>query len=142
MVQRQVIPRTSWPGTIRRRAGETRATQTGRRRVAKESAMAADRPVPDTRLHAEDLLRIAVLDDVALSPDGLSAAVTIRTSDTAANRYRSSIVIYPLDDSPPWSLTAGQARDWAPRWSPDGRHLAFLSNRDGSAQVWLIGLHG
>jgi dipeptidyl aminopeptidase/acylaminoacyl peptidase len=104
--------------------------------------MAADHPAPDTRLHAEDLLRIAVLDDVALSPDGHLAVVAIRTGDTVANCYYSSLFIYPIDGSPAWPLTAGQARDRAPRWSPDGRQLAFLSNRGANTQVWLIELHG
>lgn len=104
--------------------------------------MAADSPVPDRRLHPEDLLRIAVLDDVALSPDGLLVAVAIRTGDIAANCYHSSISIYPVEGSPSWSLTAGQVRDRAPRWSPDGRRLAFLSNRGAGTQVWLTGLQG
>ena len=74
-----------------------------------------------------------------VSPDGLLVAVAIRDSDTIANCYYSSIFIYPVDGSPSWPLTAGQTRDWAPRWSPDGRQLAFLSNRGASTQVWLIG---
>jgi dipeptidyl aminopeptidase/acylaminoacyl peptidase len=34
-------------------------------------------------------------------------------------------------------LTAGRGSSWAPTWSPDGRYLAFYSDRDGIAQLWL-----
>lgn len=40
----------------------------------------------------------------------------------------------------PRRLTGGPKRDFHPRWSPDGRKLAFLSDRSGEKQIWLLDL--
>jgi dipeptidyl aminopeptidase/acylaminoacyl peptidase len=44
--------------------------------------------------------------------------------------------------APPRRFTAGEANDRAPRWSPDGKWLAFISNRDKQDQLYLIALDG
>ncbi|MDB5058201.1 MAG: hypothetical protein JWO59_1673, partial [Chloroflexi bacterium] len=104
--------------------------------------MEAQLELSGAHLRAEDLHRIAVLDDVAISPDGRLVAATVRTADIDANLYRSAISIFPVDGSTSWPLTAGTTKDWAPSWSPSGTRLAFLSDRGGSTQVWVIGIHG
>jgi dipeptidyl aminopeptidase/acylaminoacyl peptidase len=95
----------------------------------------------DRRLHPEDLLRLTTLDDLALSPDGSHVAATLRVAVPEADRYDSAVHLYPTDGSAPWQLTAG-GRNWAPAWSPAGDRLAFLSDRSGSTQVWIIGMRG
>lgn len=63
----------------------------------------------------------------------------------AKPRYKSAIY---LSDGPtpkqaaPRQLTSGLKRDSAPRWSPDGAQLAFVSDRDGQAQLYLLPLAG
>ncbi|HEY8286893.1 MAG TPA: S9 family peptidase [Chloroflexota bacterium] len=89
------------------------------------------------RLVPEDLLRVAAMDDVALSPEGGLVAMTIRTADADANRYFARLQIIPVDGSPGWPLSVGAHSDHAASWSPDGSRLAFLSNRTGRDQVWL-----
>ena len=95
-----------------------------------------------TRLAPEDLLRLALIDDVALDPRGRLVAITVRTADLAANRYHAHLQIIPVDGSTAWSLPAGSYVDHAPSWSPDGSRLAFLSDRTGTEQVWVSGLDG
>ena len=88
-------------------------------------------------LDLHDLLRIAVVDDVAISPSGTLVAVTVRISDRAANRYRTRIHLLAVDGPTVRHVSGDEYNDQSPCWSADGAHLAFLSDRSGSAQVWL-----
>ncbi|MEW6045250.1 MAG: S9 family peptidase [Bacillota bacterium] len=87
---------------------------------------------PRTRrlITSRDLLQMRFVGDVQLSPDGQRVAWVERWIDPDADAYRSRIMVAPADGSaPPAPFTAGTAQDKAPRWSPDGRWLGFLSNR-------------
>lgn len=101
--------------------------------------MAPDR----TPIEIEDLFQLAWLEDPRVSPDGAAAAFVRVTPDTAANRYRRAIWLAPLDGAPPRRFTAGARSDTQPRWRPDGRSLAFVSDRDGERpQLYVISLAG
>jgi len=83
---------------------------------------------------AEDLYDFRFLADAQISPDGVRIAYVVRTIDREKNTYRSSIWSIPFDGSAPGTrLTAGPGQDALPRWSPDGRLLAFLSDRSAKA---------
>src|SRR5438093_8867495 len=89
-------------------------------------------PVPEISppMTAEDLYDFRFLADAQISPDGVRIAYVVRTIDREKNTYRSSIWSIPFDGSAPGTrLTAGPGQDALPRWSPDGRLLAFLSDR-------------
>src|SRR2546426_12458676 len=43
----------------------------------------------------------------------------------------------PTDTAPPKELIAGEKAENSPRFTPDGKHIAFISNRDGVSQVYL-----
>jgi dipeptidyl aminopeptidase/acylaminoacyl peptidase len=90
---------------------------------------------------------------MGFSPDGrwVAYAVTLRHSngprDTDDDAYLrtgvvwdalgSDIRVMDLKTKNERSLTGGKGDNWLPCWSPDGRYLAFLSNRDGSGQAKL-----
>ncbi len=79
-----------------------------------------------------DLLAFTFVGDVQCSPDGRQVAFTRTTIDAEGNAYRSHIHVVPADASAPARpLTSGPKRDGHPRYSPDGRLLAFLSDREG-----------
>lgn len=91
----------------------------------------------------EDLLHIKSVSDVQLSPDGTRVAYVLTSIDAEKDEYRSSIWVVPTDGGEPMQFTRGAKHDTAPRWSPDGRWLAFLSDReDRQPQLYLMLVNG
>jgi dipeptidyl aminopeptidase/acylaminoacyl peptidase len=92
--------------------------------------MAARAPRP------EDLYDLRVPTELALSPDGRFVAFSVKSVAPGKDGYRTSLWVAPADGSTPArQLTVGAKNDTAPRWSPDGRTLAFLSDRAGVLQA-------
>ncbi len=101
------------------------------------AAAAAERP-----FRFEDLSRLERISSYDLSPDGKSLALAVTVPDVEENRSRSAVWIKPAGGGPARRLTSGQHRDTDPLFSPDGRHVAFLSNRSGGQQIWTLDLSG
>ncbi len=93
---------------------------------------------------AEDYLSFEFISDPQISPDGQWVAYTVATIDQKANRRVSRIWIASMDGTRPTvPFTGENTSSTSPRWSPDGRFLAFLSARDGGrAQIWLLSRNG
>lgn len=91
-----------------------------------------------------DVGHIVEPSDPRVSPDATRVAFVVTRVDLEANRYHSAVWTAPVDGSEdPRQLTSGEHRDTRPRWSPDGRHLAFVSHREPTgAQLWLLPLAG
>ena len=78
----------------------------------------------------EDLYRFRIPTDPTLSPDGKLVAFAIQTAAPGRDAYRHAIWLAPADGSaPPRQVTLGVRHDTHPRFSPDGRTLAFQSDR-------------
>jgi len=81
-------------------------------------------------MRPEDVYEVVNAGDPRISPDGSRVAYVVTTVDKDSSEYRSAIWVAPVDGSTePTQFTGGAKRDASPRWSPDGRHLAFVSNR-------------
>ena len=89
----------------------------------------------------EDLAAIVIVSDAQISPSGDAIAFVRTEIEIDADEYRSTIWLVPSDGGEPVQLTRGR-RDTAPRWSPDGRTIAFLSDRDGGDQLYLLPFAG
>jgi dipeptidyl aminopeptidase/acylaminoacyl peptidase len=91
----------------------------------------------------EDLYDLPWLEDVRVSPDGRHVAYVHVSVDRQANGYRRAISVAPADGRPPRRFTQGTKQDRQPRWSPDGRQLAFVSTRDDErGQIYVIAVDG
>lgn len=91
----------------------------------------------------DDLYRYRSVKEIRCAPRRTQAACVVHSVDRDADAYRSAIWLVPLDEGEPWQATAGTGKDDTPRWSQDGRHLAFVSDRaGGTPQVFLLRLDG
>jgi dipeptidyl aminopeptidase/acylaminoacyl peptidase len=78
----------------------------------------------------DDLYRLRIATEPRLSPDGRLAVVTLQTVAPGFDGYRHALWLVATDgDVAPRQLTLGAKHDRYPRFSPDGRTLAFLSDR-------------
>jgi dipeptidyl aminopeptidase/acylaminoacyl peptidase len=87
----------------------------------------------------DDLFQIREVSDPQMSPDGHWVAYVVHTSSLKDDKNEDRIWMVPTEGGDAIPLTAGGVSSSHPRWSPDGRFLAFLSARnDGKVQVWLL----
>lgn len=94
-------------------------------------------------LTAELMADIRVPSGAQISPDGTRVAVSIGSNTREGDHFKAAIWLYAV--GAPGSarqITPGVANDTGPRWSPDGRSLAFLSDRAkrGTNQLYLLPL--
>jgi len=102
------------------------------------SGFAAD-PRPMT---PEDLYRIPRVSDPQVSPDGRWIAFTVGIPDLEADSIDTDVWLMPSGGGDPRQITRGPGADHSPRWSPDGSQLVFVSDRDGTANLYLIPVDG
>jgi len=91
---------------------------------------------------SDDIYGFKLISDPRFAPDGQRVAYIVTTIEREKNDYRSSIYIAAADGSSTRRITRSDAKDSAARWSPDGVHIAFLSNRADKPQIWMIHADG
>ena len=74
----------------------------------------------------------------SISPDGKQIVFTRTWVDKVKDQYRSNLWIVEADGSRVRELTTGDRDDSSPVWSPDGKRITFLSDRDGTAQLFVM----
>src|SRR3981081_1740612 len=85
-------------------------------------------------LKVDDMHRFHDVRDVQISPDGKWVAYTVGSVDTTADKSDSDVWMASWDGAQQLRITASPESENAPRFSPDGRFLSFLSGRPGKAK--------
>lgn len=101
---------------------------------------------PEKRLLTlDDLATFRDVSDPQISPDGAWVAYAVSTIDMKEDKKNSDLWMTSWDGAKTVQLTFAKESESSPRWSPDGKYLAFLSSRnieEETDQVWLMNRDG
>lgn len=89
-------------------------------------------------LNKETFMDMESVSNPAISPDGKQIVFTRSWVDKVKDELVSNLWIVDVDGSRARELTSGTWRDSQPVWSPDGKRIAFLSDRDGTNQLHVL----
>ena len=96
-------------------------------------------------LKAEDFAALRDVDEPKISPDGNLVAYIVKTADIEKDKLIGNLWLAKWDGSENRALTFGNKDQSHPRWSPDGRWIAFLSSRENENeidQLWVMSSSG
>lgn len=103
-------------------------------------------------IQISDLYRLKLVSDPQISPKGLQVVFVVETMHKGDKKYYSNLWLVSVMGGRPRKLTHGKINDTCPRWSPDGKTIAFISkrpspdnspvSRSSSSQIWLLPMEG
>ncbi len=93
-------------------------------------------------VHPNDLLKLQFLNGAALSPDASRIIYTVNKIDANDNKECSALQLLDLASGETRQMTGGRSVDAGARWSPDGKSIAFVSDRAGMSQLYLLPADG
>ena len=94
---------------------------------------------------AEDLYQFQVPSGTTIAPDGKHIILSLQRVEKKSEKKYSNLWLVPVESGQPRQFTYGDQSDQHPVWSPDGSHIAFLSNRqnkDKPPALYIIPFHG
>jgi dipeptidyl aminopeptidase/acylaminoacyl peptidase len=101
-------------------------------------ALAQPAEGPSRTLQGRDLFGLEVATDPQISPDGSVIAYVRRSGDIMTDRARPTIWLVDTRTGAQSPLVAGSGSHTSPRWSPDGKRLAYVSSAEGSTPQLFV----
>ena len=95
-----------------------------------------------SRFVPEDIARLRLPQDARLSPDGDAVVYVEKRARLELDAMHGALQCIHLGSGRTQALTDGTHPDSAPDWSPDGRWIVFVSDRDGGPNLWRIARTG
>jgi len=89
----------------------------------------------------EDMMALKRVNEPEVSPDGKWVAFSAHEINLAANTKTPHLWVVPLAGGEARQLTSGEKGEDRPRWSPDGKRLAYISPKEAGSQVWTVGFN-
>jgi len=93
-------------------------------------------------LVVDDLFQLKRVQDPQLSPEGRWVAYTVTTTSLKEEKSETQVWMIPTAGGETIPMTAKGSSSSRPRWSPDGKYLAFLADRGSKTQVWVLDRKG
>ena len=96
------------------------------------------------RITAEDLYRFQLIADCQIAPDGRHVVFCAQRAEKKTEKKYSNLWVVPTDRARARQFTYGDHVDSQPKWPPDGREIAFISNRsdEKQPQIYIIPFYG
>ena len=109
--------------------------------VALAAAVAVGAGAQTSPITPEQTLNRRAIGDLELSPDGARLVFTV-TDPVSGTTRAPALWLLDIASGQLRQLTFSGKSDGSPRWAPDGRSIAFISDRDGTPHLYLLPMRG
>jgi acylaminoacyl-peptidase len=101
------------------------------------AAAATAHAAPDGKFTALDIFELETASDPQISPDARQVVYVRQSNDIMTDSTRSNLWLVDIDGGSHRPLLSGRDDYSSPRWSPDGTRVAYLSDAEGSQQLYV-----